>query len=185
MPEPDLGKLFVHPLDITGVNYLVAGSVASIHYGELRSTFDVNFVVSLAVREIPALMAAFPEEHYYVPPEEVIAAGLAHEAFGHFNILHPESGLKAGFHPVHENQMATWAFQNRRRARVFGLDAWLAPPEYVILWKLKYFQEGGSSKHISDIKGIIAVQGHALDRAWIAARAAEEHVLEEWRACLG
>lgn len=41
----------------------------------------------------------------------------------------------------------------------------MAPPEYVIMRKLQYFRDGGSAKHLADIRGIIAVLGDRLDRA--------------------
>src|SRR5437868_6576297 len=42
MPEPDLIELFVHPLSVLGVRYLVTGSVAAMLYGEPRVTHDVD-----------------------------------------------------------------------------------------------------------------------------------------------
>jgi len=40
----------------------------------------------------------------------------------------------------------------------------LAPPEYVIVRKLEYYREGGSEKHLRDIRAMLAVSGELLDR---------------------
>ena len=57
----------------------------------------------------------------------------------------------------------------------------VAPPEYVIVRKLEYFREGGSEKHLRDIRAMLNVSGELLDRAalddWITRRG----VLTEWR----
>jgi len=57
----------------------------------------------------------------------------------------------------------------------------LAPPEYVIVRKLEYFREGGSDKHLRDIRAMLAVSGDQLDRAalkdWIERRG----VQAEWQ----
>ena len=34
----------------------------------------------------------------------------------------------------------------------------VAPPEYVILRKLSFYQEGGSEKHVRDIRGVLALE---------------------------
>jgi hypothetical protein len=51
----------------------------------------------------------------------------------------------------------------------------VAPPEYVIIRKLEYFREGGSQKHLRDIRGILAVSDGQLDVAFI----------EQWTSKLG
>ena len=41
----------------------------------------------------------------------------------------------------------------------------LAPPEYVIVRKLEYFREGGSEKHLRDIRSMLAVSREQIDDA--------------------
>ncbi len=48
-----------------------------------------------------------------------------------------------------------------------GLSLWLAPPEYVILRKLEYFREGGSQKHIEDIKKMLPLVGPNLNQEFL------------------
>lgn len=53
--------------------------------------------------------------------------------------------------------MEGWAFGHRRQLSVGEVPVWLAPPEYVVVQKLEFFREGGSEKHIRDIRGMLAV----------------------------
>ena len=60
-------------------------------------------------------------------------------------------------------------------------DAWFASPENVILMKLRYFQEGGSEKHLRDIASILLVQGEAVDRTYLDEWASKLGVAAEWQ----
>jgi len=54
----------------------------------------------------------------------------------------------------------------------------VAPPEYVIVRKLEYFREGGSAKHLADIRAMLAVTD--IDRAEIAHWVATRGLAGEW-----
>jgi hypothetical protein len=45
-----------------------------------------------------------------------------------------------------------------------GKKVVFAPPEYVIVRKLEYYREGGSEKHLRDIRSRLAISGGRLDR---------------------
>ena len=57
----------------------------------------------------------------------------------------------------------------------------LAPPEYVILRKLEYHREGGSEKHLRDIRAMLAVSGELLDRAALQEWITRLNLETEWR----
>jgi hypothetical protein len=57
----------------------------------------------------------------------------------------------------------------------------LAPPEYVIVRKLEYFQEGGSEKHIRDIRSILRVSRDLLDCHELERWIHERHVEQGWQ----
>jgi hypothetical protein len=179
--EPDLYEVFVHPLHRTGVRYMIVGSVASVHFGEPRLTLDVDLVVQLAESEISQLEAAFPESDYYVPPPEIIAEEMRRSTRGHFNVIHHETGLKADFYPWHRKEEWQWAWERIRCDDVEGQPACFAPPEYVVLSKLEFYREGGSHKHLRDIRGMLAVSGDAIDRTLIENFVAKLGLTEQWR----
>jgi hypothetical protein len=64
--DPSLFALFTEPLNALGIDYMVTGSVAGIVYGEPRLTHDVDLVLSLAGKDVPAFHAAFPIEDFYL-----------------------------------------------------------------------------------------------------------------------
>jgi hypothetical protein len=79
--------------------------------------------------------------------------------------------------PLHQ-----WGLANRKSVEVGGSRIWLAPPEYVILRKLEYFREGGSEKHLADIRAMLEttdldlaelesrIEALGLDAEWALAR---------------
>lgn len=184
MPELDLIELFVQPLNQLGVRYLVSGSVAAMLYGEPRVTHDIDLIVFLRSNDLARLPEVYPAPAFYLPPADVIAIEVAREHRGHFNVIHADSGLKADFFTANRDELHGWAF---RRARSYNSAACvisLAPPEYVIVRKLEFYREGGSEKHIRDIRAMLAVSGDQLDRPeldeWIRRRGLES----QWKqAC--
>jgi hypothetical protein len=183
MPEPDLIGLFAQPLNQAGIRYLVSGSVAAMLYGEPRVTHDIDFVIFLRADGAARLETIFPTPQFYVPPAAVIVQEMAREQRGHFNIVHVESGLKADFYTAGREDLHAWAFRNVRTYSIDGNPISLAPPEYVILRKLEYYREGGSEKHLRDIRAMLRVSGEILDRSalqeWIQRRSLQA----EWDRC--
>ena len=175
MPEPELSLLFIRPLNRAGIRYVVSGSIAAILYGEPRLTHDVDFVVFLNEQNIQQLAEIFPSSDFYVPPLETIFAEVAREQRGHFNIIHMDTGFKAHFFLTGRDEMNAWAFRRKQQVQFEGETVVLAPPEYVVIRKLEFYREGGSDKHLRDIRSMLKVLGEKLDRA----------ELDEWIRRLG
>ena len=87
----ELLEKIIEVFENLSIPYLVTGSVASMAYGEPRLTNDIDIVADVTLSHIPALLAAFPEEEYYIDGEMIKEAILR---IGQFNIIHPVSGLK-------------------------------------------------------------------------------------------
>jgi len=162
MPEAELFLLFVRPLNRAGIRYIIGGSVAAIFYGEPRLTHDVDFVVFLNSSDVQRLTQIFPDSDFYVPPVEAIKEEVARER-GHFNVIHQPTGFKADFYPAGRDELNAWGFRFKREVRFEGETVTLAPPEYVIVRKLEYFREGGSDKHLRDIRSMLAVSVEQID----------------------
>jgi len=181
MPEAELFLLFVRPLNHSGIRYVVTGSVAAIFYGEPRLTLDVDFIVFLRDQDIEALTKVFPPADFYLPPPETIVAENQREQRGHFNIIHLETGFKADMYLTGRDELCAWAFRARRQVQFEGEPVVLAPPEYVVVRKLEYYREGGSDKHLRDVRSMLAVSGDQFDRSalneWIQRRGLQA----EWR----
>jgi hypothetical protein len=180
MPVPSLLEPFIGPLERLGAPYCVTGSVAASAYGQPRLTADIDVVMLLDVRSIPALLQAFPAQDYYVPPAENLRAQLDGGARRMFNLIHHASQFKADIYVAGADPLHGWALRHRRRVEVDAAAMWLAPPEYVIVRKLEYYLEGRSDKHLRDVRFILA--GTEVDRAFIAAEIELRGLAAAWRA---
>jgi hypothetical protein len=181
MQQADLSLVFLRPLNQLGLRYVVAGSTAAMLYSEPRFTNDLDLVVFLRHEDIRRLAEAFPQPDFYVPPEEVIAAEIARPQKGQFNVLHMKTGFKADCYTTGRDDFNAWAFRHARRMEFKGESISVAPPECVIVRKLEFLREGGSDKHVRDIRAMLMVSGEKIDlgalREWVARQGVEA----EWR----
>lgn len=181
MQEAELCLLFLRPLNKLGMRYVVSGGMASILYGEPRFTNDLDLVVFLRHEDIFRLAEAFPTPSFYVPPAEVIAAEIARPQKGQFNIVHTNTGFKADFYSTGRDEFNAWAFRHARRMDFKGEVISVAPPEYVIVRKLEFYREGGTDKHLRDIRTMLMVSGETIDRAVLREWVVRQGVEAEWK----
>jgi hypothetical protein len=164
-----------------GISYCIVGGMAAIAYGRPRLTLDADLVVSLQVNQIHKVLAAFPPEDFYIPPEEVLLSEIQRPLRGHFNILHQHSALRADCYLPGQSELAAWELKNRQLLQgPFG-SCWFSPPEAVVVHKLAFYREGGSQKHIEDIRAII--QSTPLDPVTIQKWISALHLDREWSLC--
>lgn len=179
MPAPSPLASFIEPLERLALPYCITGSVAASVYGEPRLTADIDLILVLRLSDIPALQSAFPEAEYYVPPAEIMREAVARSAGGMFNLIHHRSQFKADMYLASRDPLHAWALEHRRRIDLGGCGAWIAPPEYVILRKLEFLREGGSDKHLRDIRFILAAT--PLDRPFIESEVALRDLGGQWQ----
>src|SRR2546425_11971890 len=91
------------------------------------------------------------------------------------NDIQQLTGFKADFYPAGRDDLNAWGFRFKREIQFEDETVTLAPPEYVIVRKLEYFREGGSEKHLRDIRSMLAVSREQIDVAQ----------LNEWLRRLG
>lgn len=162
MPVPSLLRLFARGLNSAGVPYMVTGSVAAIVYGEPRMTNDVDIVIELQRGDIDRFIAEFPPAEYYCPPAEVIGVEIARERRGHFVVIHYQSGLKADIYLSGDDPLHAWGIANTNNIEIDEDVIPMAPAEYVIVRKLEHYMEGGSEKHLRDIRSILKASSETL-----------------------
>lgn len=56
----------------------------------------------------------------------------------------------------------------------------VAPPEYVIVGKLQFFKEGGSPKHLLDIRAMLDVSPNEISLAELEKWIRERGLGKEW-----
>lgn len=159
---------------------MVMGGVAAIIYSEPRYTQDLDLTVQLDADRAADFAAAFPQDEFYVPPIEVIEAESRRAAFGHFNLAHLETGLRADIYLAGDDPLHAWGLAHRRRIVLRDQPVWLAPVEYVILGKLKFYREGGSSRHLEDIAAMLRISSDRIDFTELESKLAAEGLAAEW-----
>ena len=167
MTEPGLIALFVAPLNRAGIPYVVTGGVASVIYGEPRLTRDIDLVLALDVRDAERFAALWPADTFYVPPLEVIIEEARRAAHGHFKVIHHESTLRADVYLPGDDPLNRRAFAKAVPRRVDDVVVMLAPVEAVILNKLRCYTQGGSQRHLRDIRQMLEVSGALVDEAFL------------------
>lgn len=181
MPEADLIQIFIDPLEKQEIEYIITGAVASIVYGEPRLTNDIDLILNFKKEDIDPFIKNFPLNRFYCPPKETILIECNRKTRAHFNLIHHESGLKADCYLMGQDPLHIWGMQNKRRIEMDPQKAiWIAPPEYVILRKLEFFREGGSSKHLEDIQKMLTALGKQIDRKFLAEKICQMGLGPEW-----
>jgi hypothetical protein len=135
----------------------------------------VDIVVALPAGDAAVLTGANPPSEYYVPPVEVVREEAGRAAHGHFNVLDLETALRADFYCSGEDPLAGWAMARTREVTVAGHPIRVAPIEYVILLRLRYYRLSGSDRHLRDIAAMLRISGELIDRL----------ALSEWIERLG
>jgi hypothetical protein len=183
MQEADLYRIFTDKLNEYKISYAVTGSVASIIYGEPRMTHDVDIVIEMKTDDVIKISEAFPANEFYTPPSEVIKIELKKRSRGHLNIIHHQTGFKADIYFTGSDQFQLWCINNARKFKFNNSIISAAPPEYVIIKKLEFYKEGGSEKHIEDIKSILIHSEKIIDFTMLKEFVARYGLHEEWNKC--
>ena len=159
------------------IPYMVVGSIASMMYGEVRLTHDMDMVIDILPVDIKKIETLFPLSEFYCPPLEVLKSEMASR--GQFNLIHHQTGLKIDVVIRKATAHAVEEF-GRRSKKLFWQDAevYVASPEDVILKKLDFFREGGSDKHLRDIRGILAET--QVDRRYLDLWIGKLGLMGEW-----
>lgn len=179
MDQAQLFRYLVETFEAIGIEYMIGGSQASIYYGEPRFTQDVDVVANVRAAHVAALAEKFPLPEFYLSEEAVREAILQRSQF---NIIHPTSGLKIDVILPKDTAYDQEQFARRQRLPLLpGVDAYFARPEDVILYKLLYYKEGGSEKHLRDIAGMLAISGAEIDLAYVEKWVGQLGLAEEWQ----
>jgi hypothetical protein len=174
----------IDTLEALGLTYAIGGSFASNAYGEARMTVDIDISIVLPIEEVKHLVDAVRALGYFLIYDAIIDA-LVHDL--PVNIIDGESGYKVDLFLVKPTPLEQ-SILARRQPVIYDpatkAAAMLYSPEDVIVYKLKYYLQGRSQKHLRDIGAMLIVQGDALDYDYIAHWAQELGALDVWQQLL-
>jgi hypothetical protein len=152
-----------------GLPYMLTGSMASNFWGVPRTTHDLDFVLSFEDDRAGAIVAAFEDEYAL---DAASVRGARRKPYM-FNAIDRRSALKVDFWMLQRIPFEEEMFRRRLRVTLFGEPAWIATAEDTLLHKLYWNGITPSERQLGDAAGIMAVQGHELDRDYLERWARE------------
>jgi hypothetical protein len=161
-----------------GIKYCVVGSMASILFGEIRSTQDIDIIADMKATHIRPFLAKYPSPEYLIDEEQIREAVLTRFQF---NVIHTTTANKLD---IIMPGAGSWKSGQIQRARMMHIadvgDVSVAAPEDVILGKLWYHSVGGGERHLRDITAMLNISGSLINREDITRWATELGYLELW-----
>jgi hypothetical protein len=157
-------------LDKLGIEYYVTGGFAVSVWGRPRFTADIDLIVKMA----KANKTGLAKELLKISPkgyidEEQIESALARS--GEFNFIDPETGIKVDFWIMKNNEFERNCLKNTKKQDI-GYKVKFISPEDLIISKLIWYKQAGSTRHLEDIESVLKISKVQL-----------KHI-EEWAAKL-
>ncbi len=153
---------------------MLSGSLASAHFGEARSTNDVDLVIDPSEEQLRSFVSRLGG-NVYVSRQ---GAGEALRERGMFNVVDLETGWKADLIIRKSRPFSQIELGRRRPVPALGAVVSMVSPEDSILSKLEWAKEGGSARQRRDALGVAIVQRDVLDRDYLRRWAVELGVSE-------
>jgi hypothetical protein len=159
--------------------YAIGGSVASMTYGELRMTHDIDVVISMSGTDVPRFLARFPRTEYYHDEQAALEAV---RTGGQFNVILTKAALKIDVYVAADEIARRQLSRSRRLKSPSGRAANFSPPEELILMKMVYFNFSASEKQLRDITSMLRIAGPDIDLELVRTLAAAHGVSHVWDA---
>lgn len=178
-------------LDAQRIAYMIVGSVAAIVHGEYRMTRDLDVVLKLAHRDVPALSAGLREAFTFLPSDisdalrQVPAARADWRQRAGFCAYDKASGFQIDVYLASGRPFEVAQFQRAQVVAIAGEPGGtlrVASAEDTVLAKLEWYKLAASDRQWRDVQAILRVQDDALDLAYLHQWAAELELVEllEW-----
>ena len=162
-------------LEAAGVAFMVTGSHSSSHYGQPRTTNDIDLVIDPTPEQLTRFVDLL-DDAYYVSREA------AQEAFARrsmFNVIDFDEGWKADLIVRKDRPFSVEEFRRRLPRTLQGQSLPIASAEDVILAKLEWNALTASERQVQDALNVAAVQWPTLDQAYLRQRAPTLGVAEK------
>jgi hypothetical protein len=177
MNDTEVFRRITAALDHAGIAYMLVGSFASSHYGETRSSLDVDIVIDATSEKLRVLEKRLLEDDYYV---ELDAALDAHQHESLFNVIDRLTGWKVDLILRKSSPFGQEAFRRRQRSVLYDVPLFVISAEDAIVSKLEWSKLGGSYRQLEDVAGILKLRWSSLDHSYLKNWIIQLGLESEW-----
>jgi hypothetical protein len=172
MTDAEISRAALEAILAAGVEYVLVGGLAVIAHTFPRTTLDVDFVVAAQLGGIREIAVHFPSAFRVDPqPQMELLTGTYRW------IVDVEgSTFRAEFFHLSDDAHHRELFRRRIAVPlpVFEQPVWIPAAEDLVIQKLRWAR----NKYVDDARNILAVQGEAIDYAYIEHWCAQHGTLE-------
>jgi hypothetical protein len=154
------------------IPFMIAGSMGSSHYGEPRSTNDIDIVVEPSEKAIRDFASNLGQSIYMSLPAALDAV----KNRSMFNVIDTTSGWKADLIVRKDREFSIEEFNRRAEVELLGVAVYLATPEDIVLSKLEWAKRSESERQIRDAASVLRTVGDGIDVAYLRKWAKELNV---------
>lgn len=159
------------------VRYMLTGSFAAAHYGVLRSTQDIDFVIESSPAQLRAFVESLSADEYYSDVDSALKA-LNQESM--FNVIDHATGWKVDLIIRKSRPFSIEEFGRRQSVDLHGVSLFVASAEDAIISKLEWAKLAKSQRRIEDAAAILRARGNDLNRSYLEKWIAELGLKNEW-----
>jgi len=163
MGEAEIVEKVIKDLERAKIPCLVTGGFAVNVWGRIRTTHDLDVIITIAPKDVETLKKIFDTDEFYFSEEAAKDAILSK---GTFNVIHHETGLKIDFWVLPDDTFSKSQLRRRVKAKFLGQPIYFISPEDLILIKLKWYKESESDRHFFDALSVYQIQKR-LDKKYL------------------
>jgi hypothetical protein len=150
--QNDVLRDFTERLERLGIENMLTGSMALVHYAVPRLTADIDIVLDISETDADRFIKEF-ELDYYLPQSRIRDAISRNKMF---NILDQRTIIKIDCVVRKRDKFQDMAFSRRRRVNYSGdFEVWIISKEDLILSKLNWAKSSHSETQMRDVASML------------------------------
>ena len=177
MSLEDVLRRITTAFEQAGIRYMLTGSFASAHYGVLRSTQDIDFVIEATAAQLRAFVESLSAAEYYSDIDSALKS-LKQQSM--FNVIDHATGWKIDLIVGKSRSFSIVEFGRRQSVNLHGVPLLMASAEDAIISKLEWAKLAQSRRQIEDAAAVLRARGNDLDRSYLEKWIGELDLQKEW-----